>query len=454
MTGRAIREGRRSTWRRSLPTTTTSPPFPVWRRSSPCAQAEYGLVGLLNVETVRQLPAQASRLVRKVAIALGPAVAELRAARRLDVAALAQLFVYQSSVRDPLAIAEISAASLSRILSLETVQLFVRAEDGGLEQFALSRGGDGAPEPLPAGSVERLLESSDQSAPLVVVDVRDELAAELAGRTRPAPSSCRSARTGTTSACSWGRAGSRGPTKRRTPTWPRCSAPTRRLRSTRRSRSGVSGGARSPARITGLLNRRGFEQLLDDGIAEARETRRPLSLLVVDCDDFKEINDRAGHQFGDALLAEIGRILPTVIPFGAGAARLGGDEFVVMLRATEGEAADAAARRCDQPGGRPRLERLPVRLSAGLSTYPYDGGAASQAARRRPGAVQAKAAGKDRHAAYRDVVRQGAGLAPTTQPAGRQQRRDAQCWRTPGRLRSQSGASRRSTASSTASAAR
>src|SRR5262245_13322911 len=93
-------------------------------------EGEYGLVGLLNVETARQLPAQAPRLARKLSGTLGPAVAELRAARRLDVAALAQLFVYQSSVRDPLAIAEIAAASLSRILSLETVQLYVRVDEG------------------------------------------------------------------------------------------------------------------------------------------------------------------------------------------------------------------------------------------------------------------------------------------------------------------------------------
>ena len=280
-------------------------------------QAEYGLVGLLNVETVRQLPHRRpawcarsrSRSVPQWRSPCRPAARRRRARAALRLPELGAR---------PLAIAEISAASLSRILSLETVQLFVRAEDGGLEQFALSRGGDGAPEPLPAGSVERLLASSDQSAPLVVVDARDELAAELAeanaactvlvplranghdlgvlvGTSRePRPHEREdadlAALLGAHAAASLDAALSLGRERRSALTDP----------------------------LTGLLNRRGFEQLLDDGIAEARETRRPLSLLVVDCDDFKEINDRAGHQFGDALLAEIGRILPTVIPFERG----------------------------------------------------------------------------------------------------------------------------------------
>jgi diguanylate cyclase (GGDEF)-like protein len=386
-------------------------------------QGEYGLAGLLNVETAQQLPAQAPKLVRKLSVALGPAVAELRAARRLDVAALAQLFVYQSSVRDPLAIAEIAAASLSRILSLESVQLFVRADDGSLEQLALSRTGDAAPDALPAEGVDRLLASSDRAAPFVVVDAREELERANAACAVLVPLRANGHDLGVLVGTS----------------------PQPRLHEKEHADLAALLGAHAAASLdaalslgrerrsaltdplTGLLNRRGFEQLLDDGLAQARETRRPLSLLVLDCDDFKEINDRAGHEFGDALLAEIGRILPTAIPFGAGAARLGGDEFVVMLRATESEAADTAATevRMSLAAGLD-ASGFPVRISAGLSTYPYDGGAASQLLRAADQALyEAKAAGKDRHAAYRDVVRQGAGLGPTAQPAGRRQRRDA-----------------------------
>ncbi len=93
--------------------------------------------------------------------------------------------------------------------------------------------------------------------------------------------------------------------------------------------------------LTGILNRRGLEERLDRELAIAQERRMPVSLFVIDCDDFKEINDRAGHEFGDALLHEIARVLEHSIPEGAEAARLGGDEFVVMLPEAGADAAEA-----------------------------------------------------------------------------------------------------------------
>jgi diguanylate cyclase (GGDEF)-like protein len=387
---------------------------------------DYGLAGLLNIETIEPLPAQASRLVGKLANALGPAVSELRAGRRLDVAALAQLFVHQSSVREPNAIAEIAAASLSRVLEVETVQLLVRGEDGALEQLALSRT-DNGPEPLSDENVERVLAFSDHAAPFVVFGEgglpAPELAHDEARWTMLVPlrangnelgalvATSRSPRTlakeqgdlaallGAHAAASLDAALSLG----------------------RERRSALTDS------LTGLLNRRGFEQLLDDGLAKAHERRRPLSLLVIDCDDLKEINDRAGHEFGDALLAEIGRVLPTVIPQEARAARLGGDEFVVMLPGLEVEEAEAAGAitRRDLAEGLD-ASGFPVRTSAGLSTYPYDGGAATQLLRAADQALyEAKVAGKDRQAAYRDVVRQGAGLAAAQPAARRTGRSDA-----------------------------
>ena len=61
--------------------------------------------------------------------------------------------------------------------------------------------------------------------------------------------------------------------------------------------------------LTRILNRRGLEERLDREIAVAQSRRMPLSLLVIDCDDFKEINDRAGHEFGDSLLREVADVL-------------------------------------------------------------------------------------------------------------------------------------------------
>jgi diguanylate cyclase (GGDEF)-like protein len=84
-----------------------------------------------------------------------------------------------------------------------------------------------------------------------------------------------------------------------------------------------------------------MEERLDPELAAAQERRLPLSLVVIDSDDFKVINDRAGHEFGDALLHEIARVLTKAIPEGAEAARLGGDEFVVTLPGAGADAAEA-----------------------------------------------------------------------------------------------------------------
>ena len=159
--------------------------------------------------------------------------------------------------------------------------------------------------------------------------------------------------------------------------------------------------------LTGLLNRRGLEDRLERELDSAQDVRRPLSLVVLDCDDFKDVNDRAGHEFGDALLREIGLVLQRACPEGGSAARLGGDEFVVMLPGTD---ADAAFEVVEQL--RTELDDglddagFPLRLSAGLSTYPYDGGGASQLLRAADQALyRAKASGKNRVVGFRELVR-------------------------------------------------
>jgi diguanylate cyclase (GGDEF)-like protein len=132
----------------------------------------------------------------------------------------------------------------------------------------------------------------------------------------------------------------------------------------------------------------------------------PLSLLVIDCDDFKEINDRAGHEFGDTLLREVADVLSRSLPVGAEAARLGGDEFVVMLPEAGADAAEAL-------GGQIRnvlAEGLtdagfPLRISAGISTYPFDGAGPTALLRAADQALYAaKNSGKDRVASFRELT--------------------------------------------------
>ncbi len=83
--------------------------------------------------------------------------------------------------------------------------------------------------------------------------------------------------------------------------------------------------------LTGLPNRRELEAQLQRECARARRYRHPLSVLFIDCDNFKQINDRYGHDAGDALLRHVGELLRRSIRAEDMVARFAGDEFVLLL---------------------------------------------------------------------------------------------------------------------------
>ena len=95
--------------------------------------------------------------------------------------------------------------------------------------------------------------------------------------------------------------------------------------------------------LTGLLNRRGLEGQFDFAIALARRSGRPLSLLTVDVDHFKRVNDTHGHGVGDQVLQGLARTLQQRLRRSDVAARIGGEEFVALLPDTGLEEAQAAA---------------------------------------------------------------------------------------------------------------
>jgi diguanylate cyclase (GGDEF)-like protein len=96
--------------------------------------------------------------------------------------------------------------------------------------------------------------------------------------------------------------------------------------------------------LTGLGNRRALDEALQRELARHIRYDSKLSLVVVDLDGFKQVNDTHGHQAGDRVLAAVGRRLGEIR--GAdGAFRLGGDEFAVVLPETRIEAAELVARR-------------------------------------------------------------------------------------------------------------
>ncbi|PTT23287.1 GGDEF domain-containing protein [Acidovorax sp. HMWF029] len=95
--------------------------------------------------------------------------------------------------------------------------------------------------------------------------------------------------------------------------------------------------------LTGLLNRRGFETQMAFALALARRSTRPLSLIAVDVDHFKRVNDTYGHEAGDEVLRRLARTLEARLRGSDVIARLGGEEFVALLPDTDLEGARAIA---------------------------------------------------------------------------------------------------------------
>jgi diguanylate cyclase (GGDEF)-like protein len=97
--------------------------------------------------------------------------------------------------------------------------------------------------------------------------------------------------------------------------------------------------------LTGCLSRRAGFARLDEEIARSHRTRSPVSCLMLDLDNLKQINDTFGHLEGDRVLREVGASLRGELRAYDVAARYGGDEFLVLLPAAEGRAALQAATR-------------------------------------------------------------------------------------------------------------
>ena len=100
--------------------------------------------------------------------------------------------------------------------------------------------------------------------------------------------------------------------------------------------------------LTGLLNRRGFDDALETAVAAADRSGQPLAVALLDLDRFKQLNDRHGHAGGDSVLREVAELLTGSVRAGDLVARLGGDELAVLLPGADcARAAELAERlRC------------------------------------------------------------------------------------------------------------
>lgn len=153
--------------------------------------------------------------------------------------------------------------------------------------------------------------------------------------------------------------------------------------------------------LTGLHNRRYFGDMIEYEVGRSERHGHQFSLLMLDLDDFKDVNDTWGHPCGDMVLRRIAELLRSVTRKGDLVARLGGDEFVIMLTETGSEGARVAAEKLrnlmrDSRFAAPDGKNFHVTTSIGVATFPHDARTVSDLmAGADVGLYRAKELGKD-----------------------------------------------------------
>src|SRR5262249_4985363 len=149
--------------------------------------------------------------------------------------------------------------------------------------------------------------------------------------------------------------------------------------------------------LTGCYNRRSFEMQLDRELLLARRTHQALSLVLLDLDRFKHLNDSAGHEAGDAALRKLAGCFRQELRGTDAAARFGGDEFAVILPRTQPNGALIVAERL-----RAHIEKIHIAdfgnltASIGIASFPDHGGTHAELFRAADEALYAaKGAGRN-----------------------------------------------------------
>ena len=125
--------------------------------------------------------------------------------------------------------------------------------------------------------------------------------------------------------------------------------------------------------LTKLANRAQFERTLDSGLAHARRTGEPFTVLYLDLDDFKKVNDTFGHAAGDEVLCEVARRLAKEVRAEDLLSRFGGDEFGVFMRQSAEDSVESLVKRITDAVAEPiplsSDERVSVGISVGMASY-------------------------------------------------------------------------------------
>ena len=167
----------------------------------------------------------------------------------------------------------------------------------------------------------------------------------------------------------------------------------------------LADAARTDA-LTGLLNRRGFQERIETELARAQRSGRPVTVVVGDLDHFKSINDRFGHQVGDQTLQRFGAVAGTVKRRIDDLARIGGEEFALVLPDTDEHGGFLVAERLRRAVRDDGLtDDAPVTVSFGVASCPRHAASSEGLLHCADQALYlAKQLGRDRSVMFSDEV--------------------------------------------------
>jgi two-component system cell cycle response regulator len=165
--------------------------------------------------------------------------------------------------------------------------------------------------------------------------------------------------------------------------------------------------------LTGLYNRREFDRLLSEEIARSKRTGRPMSLIMLDLDKFKSVNDTRGHPVGDVVLQHASNVLRRQVRVIDRVARYGGDEFALILPDTVAKGALLLANRlaqvileepCRIPSEELGVPGVSISFSLGVAEFPSDADTPENLILRADQAMYAsKALGRGRATWFREI---------------------------------------------------
>lgn len=122
--------------------------------------------------------------------------------------------------------------------------------------------------------------------------------------------------------------------------------------------------------LTGALNSRAFDNILENEHRKSARYKRPLTLAYIGLDDFKRVNNRFGHTVGDTLLRKVARAMMKQLRASDRVARLGGDEFVILLPETDRQSAKTVIPKlCERLAGEMEDNHWPVTFSVAVVTF-------------------------------------------------------------------------------------